>query len=71
MTFGRFATIHERYAIQIAQETADSNGSPCGVWARDGWYTVSEEPPDDIEPAPEESGWSLDTIVEPSSLDCQ
>ena len=50
----------------VAQALADANGSPVGIWCRDGWLTICENAPDDIEPNPELSGWRFDAIVEPS-----
>ena len=53
-------------AIAAAQETADANGAPVGVWDRDGWYCVCEVPPDEIEPSPESNGWHIFALVDPN-----
>lgn len=52
-------------AYQRAQILAHENGAPVGIWQRDGWYTVCEVAPDEVEPSPELSGWRLLSIVEP------
>jgi hypothetical protein len=63
--FGRTLTTQKRFAIEEAQVVADMNQCPCGVWERDGWFTVCELAPDEIEPSPEWSGWVLWAIVDP------
>lgn len=55
----------ERHALAMAQSTADANAAPVAVLARDGWYTVCEEPPDDMDPSPLDNGWSEVALVEP------
>lgn len=55
----------EIHALDEAQSIASTNGSPCGVWLRDGWYTVCDCPPDMIEPNPELIGWQFVAIVAP------
>jgi len=55
----------ERRAIAEAQALADGNGTPCGVWRRDGWYTVCEHAPDSISPDPTMVGWQFWAIVDP------
>ena len=51
-------------AIAIAQDLSDRNGSPVGVWARDGWFSVDERPPEEIEPDPEAAGWRVYAVVD-------
>lgn len=58
----------ESRAIQEAQEIANRNECPCGVWARDGWYTVCELAPEMIEPDPELFGWRLHAVVDPYEI---
>jgi hypothetical protein len=67
-SFGRHCTTHERHAIAKAQEIADRTGTPCGVWARGGWYTVCDVAPELIEPDPELLGWRLWAIADPWSI---
>ena len=56
-------------AIAIAQDLSDRNGSPVGVWTRDGWFSVDERPPDDIEPDPEAAGWRMYAVVDPTEAE--
>lgn len=49
----------ERTALLMAQGQADINGAPVGVWKRDGWVTVCEDP------EPIENGWQMIALVEP------
>ncbi len=62
-----FATVlhWQRRAIQEAQAIANRNQCPCGVWDRDGWFTVCDVAPELIEPDPELSGWRLFAVVDP------
>ena len=66
--FGHDLTVLEGAAIAAAQTFADRNGAPCGVWERDGWFTVCEIAPDEIEPNPELFGWVLWAIVNPTTV---
>lgn len=59
----------ERRAIDEAAEIADRNECPCGVWKRDGWYTVCEIAPEMIEPDPELAGWQLWAVVDPTDIE--
>ncbi|MDH5244841.1 MAG: hypothetical protein OEW98_00205 [Betaproteobacteria bacterium] len=52
-----------------AQETANINNCPCGIWRRDGWYAVCDLAPELIEPQPELFGWQLHAVVEPAAWD--
>jgi hypothetical protein len=52
----------------IAQEQADANGAPMGIWGRDGWLTICDVPPDEIEPDPTQAGWRLVAVIEPEDL---
>jgi len=56
-----------RIALEIAQGTADANGAPVMVLSRDGWFVISEEPPDDMDPSPYDAGWVDHALVEPQS----
>ena len=64
-TFGARLTGSESAALTLAQETADANGSPVMVLSRDGWFTICEEPPEEMEPSPYASGWEDHALVEP------
>lgn len=48
----------------MAQEQSDANGAPVAIWTRDGWMVICEEP--EPEPAPEDCGWRLVALVDPS-----
>lgn len=63
--FADHLTDSESSAITEAQATSDRNGAPCGVWKRDGWYTVCEVAPEEITPDPELAGWVLWAVVDP------
>ena len=52
-------------AIDEAAAAADRNGTPCGVWERDGWHTVCELSPEDITPDPTLAGWALVAVLDP------
>ena len=54
-------------AMDEAEALANQNGAPCGIWARDGWYTVCEHAPDSITPDPCASGWALIAVMDPMS----
>lgn len=49
-----------------AQDTANANGAPVMIMARDGWLTICEEPPDDAECDPYGHGWQDYALVAPS-----
>lgn len=55
----------ESRAIEEAADVATRNQCPCGVWERDGWFTVCEVAPEMIEPDPELAGWRLFAVVDP------
>ena len=63
--FGNTLTASDDHAITSAQFIADATGSPCGVWMRDGWYTVCDVAPEMIEPDPELAGWRLWAVTDP------
>jgi hypothetical protein len=65
---GRWQHASTATAIAEAQDLADANGCPCGVWGRDGWYVACEVAPELIEPDPEPLGWSLDAVVDPTEV---
>jgi hypothetical protein len=55
-------------AFDIACDHADRTNTPCGVWARDGWYAASEVAPDADEFDDREAlGWELDAVADPLS----
>ena len=64
-SFGNVLTFSEAQAIAQAQDVANETETPCGVWARDGWYTVCDVAPELIEPDPELSGWRLWAVCDP------
>lgn len=64
MPFGDKLTTNISYAMADAVELANANDCPCGVWERDGWFTVSEVAPELIEPDPEQDGWRICAIVD-------
>lgn len=55
----------EEQAFIVAQQTATANGAPVAVLGKHGFYAVTEEPPDDMEPSPLGQGWAVVGIVEP------
>jgi hypothetical protein len=63
--FAQRLSTNERYALDEAQEIADTSGTPCGVWERGGWFTVCELAPEMIEPDPMLAGWALWSIADP------
>lgn len=65
VTFGAKLYSEFNVAAAHAQALSDSNEAPVGIWERDDWYTVCETAPDEIEPDPELSGWSLHAVVDP------
>lgn len=56
----------DAFVAAIAQ--AAHNEAPVGVWARDGWWTVCDVPPDMIAPDPERLGWVLWQVVPPQRV---
>ena len=48
-----------------ARARAVANGAPVALVRRDGWYTIAEEPPDEMTGA-YPGGWSVVAIVEPT-----
>ena len=56
------------HVYTVAQEMADANGAPVGIWKRDGWLTIDENPPDEDDER-EAAGWVLTAVVDPSSDD--
>lgn len=62
--FGSSLMTRDR-ALDEAEAMADRNGAPCGIWQRDGWYTVCEHAPDSITPDPCASGWELIAVMDP------
>jgi hypothetical protein len=62
--FGDQLYADEHYAIQLAQEWADRDESPVGVWERDRFYTVCDVAPDD-EDQREAAGWQVWAVVDP------
>ena len=63
--FGNILFANEPFALLTAQAHADQTDTPCGVWHRDGWYTVCEVAPELLEPDPEWSGWTLWAVRSP------
>ena len=55
-------------AFQAAQSVADQNGAPVGIWETAYAYYVSEEAPDDLDFRPEDYGYVLMAVVEPSEV---
>lgn len=51
-----------------AQQLADANGAPVGVWKRGPWLCLCETAPELIEPQPELDGWELWAVVDPSEV---
>lgn len=68
-TFGAELFASQAHAIELAANTATATDCPCGVWERYGWFTVSEEAPDFIDPDPTESGWRLWAVCDPDEKD--
>jgi hypothetical protein len=64
--FGAQCVADYSHAIDEAQAVADANGTPCGVWVRDGWSTACEHSPDSITPDPASNGWELVAVVDPT-----
>ena len=67
--FGHDLHASESSAIAEAAKVANVTACPCGVWYRDGWYTVCDVAPEMIEPEPELSGWTLWAVVDPVESD--
>ena len=65
LSFGTSLMANRYHAYAWAQMLADVCESPCGVWHRDGWYTVCAIAPELIEPNPEDDGWTLDGLATP------
>lgn len=53
-------------AIEVADAMATANGTPVIILERDGWYAISEEPPDDLDPSPYDVGWTDYALVDPT-----
>jgi hypothetical protein len=53
-------------ATNAAITLADLNGAPVGVWRRDGWYAISDEPPDGPDDDRLRAGWTVHAIVTPT-----
>ena len=49
----------------LADEYAAANGAPVAIISRDGWFAISEEPPDDLTDGYPD-GWKIVAFVEPS-----
>jgi hypothetical protein len=69
MTFADKLHSDIQIACAEAQIIADQNECPCGVWGRDGWYTACELAPELIDPNPEDAGWSIWAVVDPTGWD--
>ena len=63
--FGSHLMTHDR-AMAEAEDLANRNDAPCGIWLRDGWYTVCEHAPDTITPDPCASGWQMIAVMDPA-----
>lgn len=67
-TFGEHLFANPAHAIAEGQDIADRNGAPVMVMARDGWFTVCEEPPDDAECDPYGHDWTDYALVDPKDV---
>lgn len=65
VNFGGHAHTNQFVILSLAQDTANTNGAPVGVWERYGWYTACEIDPDSLDVDPCVFGWSLAAVVDP------